>query len=256
MIEVNHNNKLKNKRVEIYNANYEVIHINPFAEKQVEHTGAIVRENEELGEEINNVSLVRLNFQTHPFDFLIRPFYFLGAKRNISKYFSANQYNSSMVDIPISCKFSDLDLKIPMGYAEFCTVNVIGNGAVDEVELYPSKEFYVVIRNDSHKCKKVNIVDLAQGIITSPMIHIINSDFNIENGNNFSTMRVMTRNSTQFSENVTVVDGDNTLKVFNYFSANQFQDWIIDIEHNFVVNKDSIITVDIQPKTTVMYHFF
>ena len=71
--------KNKYKQVEIYNANHEIININPLSNEQVKHTGAMVINDDDF----EDISLIRLQFNKRPFDFLLRPFYFLGKKRKI-----------------------------------------------------------------------------------------------------------------------------------------------------------------------------
>lgn len=251
--------KKKYKQVEIYNANHEIININPLSDEQVKHTGSIVFNNDDF----EDISLIRLQFNKRPFDFLLRPFYFLGKKRNISSYFSVNQFQDTILDIPMDCKLNELDFKIPMGYAEFCTVTVFDkktSGMVSSpTNSYPNKEFYVVLRNDFKDAKEVNLIDLAQGKEPSSLgITVLNNDFNADFekfrvGIEFGLMRVWTNKPSQFSQ--MVMDDNTPININNYFSASQFQSVCVDVHRPFVITPEKKLTVMIESGATAMYHF-
>jgi hypothetical protein len=243
--------EIKSKRIEIYNANLQTLYISPLSSNQQEYSGRIIHSDNEF----DNISLIRLIFDMDFFDFLSRPFYIFGKKVNLSSYFSAYQFQSGIVDIPMEGKLNELELKIPLKYREFCQVQIFSGISMKcKTYILPEKEIYVVINNTSSKSHEVNLIDLAQGKNLPDGVTIENSDFRIEDGkeNEFKLMRIWSNNHNQVTE--PVYYNETKIEVMNYFSAHSFQNRVMDVPYKFIISPSSEIKVNIASNTKVMYH--
>lgn len=262
----------KHKQFEIHNANREEVLIDTLSNEQVKHSGRIVFNDDNF----ENTSLIRLQYDIDVFNFLTRKFYVMGKKINLSSYFSINQYQSTILDIPFSCKLNELGLKIPLKHREFCQVTIFeGKGEpllpINESRLInagkplsmemrytlPNKEVYVVIKNTTSKSKEVNLIDLAQGKNIPQGIVIENSGFNLEGGTDFNLLKIWSKNNTHLCEPVYYSYGEveEKIAVQNYFSAMQWQSNMIDVPHDFKIITKSKIMVNLPSNARTMYSF-
>lgn len=243
------------KQIKVYNADNSIVNVSPLSDDNKKHSGRIILNGDD--EYFENISMLRFQYIMDSFDFLTRPFYILGKKFNLSSYFSANQYQSGIIDVPFNASLKELDLKIPLGNMEYCIVTMYEGKNPDAIKIkLPNKQFYVVINNTSSESFKVNLVDLVQGKNIPKGIEIENSDFNISESHNFNLLRIMgTQSQINNPVNFELSDGNiYEIKTAMYWSANQFQSNIIDVPIKIDVFEDKSIMVNIESKSRVMYH--
>lgn len=248
-------NNYNHKRIEIYNANHETLAVNPFSSEQKEHSGRIIYHDDDF----ENISLMRFQFDMDFFDFLTRPHYIKGKKVNLSSYFSINQFQTGILDVPFISNINELDMKIQLKYRDFCTLTFFENAGNNKLEkaFAPKSEVYALINNTSTESHKVNIIDLAQGINVQKGITIENSNFDVEKGNDFKLMRVWSKTIHQINEPISIIkdDKETIVKVAAYWSAYQLQNNVLDVPYDFNINSDSKIMVNIASKAKVFYNF-
>ena len=244
-MEVNHTN------IDIYNANRETVYVNPLSKEQVPHSGSIIL-NEEL---VKNVSLIRLMYNIDAFSFLTRPFYIAGEKVNLSNYFSKNQYQSGILDIPVSFEVGKLGLKIPLNFSEFCSVTLFGmNTSVVSPCTLKKKEIYVLVSNESRYQKEVDLIELSkwQNKISDEKLSgivVSNNNYNIEDGN-FNLLRIWKKGEGGF---MPIDYNGNRIDTYLYFTPDQFNGNIIDVPMDIKVDSDTKLMTTINPKSKVMF---
>ncbi len=251
----------KYKIIEIYNHSGDTLLMNPLSDDQVKNSGRLIHQDDEFVD----VGMIRLQFHMNLFDFMTREFYMLGKKFNFSSYFSVNQFQTGIMDIPFVAFMKDIDIKIPLKHHEWCAISFYESSKNEIRSPLPNKEVYIVIENTSSKSKDVNLIDLAQGLNIPKGIIVTNSEFNIVGGNDFKLLRIWGKGS-QITEPIYYQEGDykftdgkplsiSKIEPQSYFSANQFQSGIIDVNKKFVITPESEIKVHIASKEKVMYHF-
>ena len=246
------------KRFELYNAGSALLHINPLDEIQEKHSGSIINPNQ--NDDIKNVSMIRFMFTTHKydmFDFLCRPFYIGGEKVNMSTFFSENQFQGGILSVPLNNPISieKLNLKVPLKWAEFCNVSLfdshnVTNNTDSTLRNFPDKEAYVVIDNSTLDSFEVNLVDLMRGINIPEGITVTNSKY--MNGD-FSLMSIFSKSTQQLIQLLKYNEED--VKPEEYFSAIQFQSFVVRCAKNFKITDATELKVLISGNATVMYHF-
>ncbi len=239
------------KSIEVYNSSRDFLFMNPLSDEQEKHSGRIV----DADDNFENTDLIRLQYTADKFDFFTREFCLKGQKANLSRYFSIEQFQSGIIDIPFVCPIDELDFKIPTKRRESIYVTIFGNSKeklnTEKTQL-PTTEIYIVIENTLSRTKEVDLISLAQG--EKPPIGIVVSSnaFKVEGGNDFSMLRVW-GSSNQICS---VVTFDNELITpSSYFSVNQFQSGIVDIKKDFNIKTNTEVKVNIEGKTKVMYSF-
>ncbi len=246
------------KQIEIYNHSGNPLLMNPLSDDQQKHSGRVVTHDDDF----DTVGLIRLQFETDVFNFLTREFYILGRKVNLSSYFSVNQFQSGIIDIPFICSIKDLDFKIPLRHHESCYITMYSadEGVLSKNTELPQKEIYVFVENTSSKSKTVNLIALAQGINLPLGIKTLSREFNVEGGNDFSLLRVWSK-TRQIAEPIyyKYKEGEEDVikKIHpsSYMSPHQFQGHIIDVQEKFVITPDTEINVNIASWEKVMFHF-
>ncbi len=224
--------------------------MNPLSDDQAIHSGRIVDEDDKF----DNTALIRIQYSADRFDFFTREFCLKGEKVNLSRYFSINQFQSTLVDIPFICSLDELDFKIPTKRRESIYVTIFGckEGEVVKNTELPKKEIWVVLENTLSRTKEVDLISLAQGEKPPIGVVVSSSEFKIKGGQDFPMLRVW-GGTNQIGSIITY---ENEIIAPNsYFSANQFQSGIIDIKKDFTISPKSEIKVNIEGKTKVMYHF-
>ena len=239
---------------DLYNANRDVVYVNPFAKDFVKNSGSIrIGVSQKEDEDFKSIELMRLQFDIDIFDFLSRPFFLFDKKVNLSSYFSVNQFQSGIIDIPFEAEIEDLNLRIPLKFMEHCCITFF-EGKSKGNKLHEQGS-YVVVENTSLESVKVNLIDLFKGINENEKIKITNNDFN-EDKTNYELMRIWTKNHNQFEVHVLNKSKDSLDKIepINSFSANQFQAGIVDVKYKFDLSKIESIETTIMGRTKVMYH--
>lgn len=239
---------------DLYNANRDVVYVNPFAKDFVKNSGSIrIGVSQKEDEDFKSIELMRLQFNIDIFDFLSRPFFLFDKKVNLSSYFSVNQFQSGIIDIPFEAEIEDLNLRIPLKFMEHvCVTFFEGKSKGNKLHEQGS---YVVVENTSLESVKVNLIDLFKGINENEKIKITNNDFN-KDKTNYELMRVWTNQQSQCEMPILNKSKDSSDKIepISYLSHMQFQSNIIDIQHKFDLSKIESIETTIMGRTKVMYH--
>lgn len=247
------NSEKKQTRViqfDLYNANRQMVYVNPFAKEFEKNSGAIQINESPVFE---NGVLIRLDYLNIDFfDFLTRPIYLNDKKVNISSYFSANQFQSGIVDIPFGFKLSELDLKIPLCFMEHCVVSFYEGESKNTIH---ENNSYALIENNSMESVSVNLIDLFKNENVNKNIKVINSNFT-EGRNNYSLMRIWSKNHNQLYMPILDKEKNREIKIEPSVSVSHynFQPHIIDVSHEIDLSKTESIETIIMPKTKIMFH--
>lgn len=235
---------------DLYNSNRKMVYVDPLGKEFENNSGSIkINENEMF----ENGALIRLQYHhMDSFDFLTRPMYVFGKKINLSSYFSVNQYQSGIIDIPFGFKLSELDLKIPLCFMEHCMVTIFEGTSENKIH---DDSSYALIENNSLESINVDLIELFKGGKQHNDINIINSNF-VEGRDDYSMMRIWSKNLNQFEIPIfnKTKEGEVNIEPNTYLSPYQMTSNVIDITQKFDLSKTESIETTIMPKTKIMFH--
>lgn len=245
------------KTFEIYNANSNLVYVNPFSAEHKPHTGSILHND---GGKMEEITMIRLQFKMDNFDFLNRPFFINGKKVNISLYFSEYQIQTGVLDIPYIFKADELQLEIPLCGREHCIVSIYSRKKenVEYVDGFGYPECYVVLNNTSCKSHVVNLIDLMQLKNIPDGVLITNNDFKLhqDGKSDFELLRIWSNDENQLESPLLFgMDNPDEIHTEPYMSPYQNHNHIVSIPYMFKdIHVDQKLMVNIASHTKCAYH--
>ncbi len=259
------------KRVEplvlnVYNQNFVTKTIDLFSKEQEKHTGILSydKTEDELNNEVEKfkkgdgkVSLLRVT-TTELFKLMYNGMFINGKKIMYMDYFSLNQFQTGIMDIPLIENVKKMEVELAYGtsacyslFVEEINQSYLSNKNID------CKKLCIIASNKSREPKKINLLDFKfkNGFTDNEIeIEIPVNDVQDNEILNTYLIRAFSRKIEQLNSEVKF--NDSKVEQSSYWSACQFQSIGVDMPIKTEIKFGNNFEITLLPNTKIMYMFY